>query len=74
MPKKSELVKVLAAAEVEKKWAASAWGKKLALRTVRREATDFDRFKLFLAKIKASSLVWMRCVDATGWNGLDRPL
>ncbi|BEJ11168.1 hypothetical protein CspHIS471_0105900 [Cutaneotrichosporon sp. HIS471] len=35
---------------VAEKWAASAWAKKLAAREIRKEATDFDRFNIMLAK------------------------
>ncbi|BEJ03445.1 hypothetical protein CcaverHIS641_0106200 [Cutaneotrichosporon cavernicola] len=38
------------ASGVAEKWAASAWAKKLAAREVRKEATDFDRFNIMLAK------------------------
>merc|ERR1712060_146971 len=32
--------------EVMKKWAATAWAKKLAAKAARASMTDFDRFKL----------------------------
>lgn len=43
--------------DVFAKFAASAWGQKLAKRTVTAAATDFDRFKSAVAKTKRSRLV-----------------
>jgi len=37
-------------ADVDAKWAASAWAKKIASREKRRELTDFDRFKVMVLK------------------------
>ena len=42
---------------MEKKWAACAWGKKLAVRAKREAATDFERFKLMVAKVKRSKAI-----------------
>jgi large subunit ribosomal protein L14e len=42
--------KALVAAEIDKKWAESSWGKRLAARKIRENLTDFDRFKLMRAK------------------------
>merc|ERR1712146_165271 len=39
-----------AAADVEGKWAATSWGKKLAARKAKRTASDFDRFQAMVAK------------------------
>ncbi|KAF8472590.1 ribosomal protein L14-domain-containing protein [Kalaharituber pfeilii] len=36
--------------DVDSKWAASAWAKKIASREKRRELTDFDRFKVLVLK------------------------
>ena len=44
-------------ADVAGKWAASAWGKKLARREARANLTDFERFKVALARTKRSALV-----------------
>jgi hypothetical protein len=39
-------------ADVKKKWENSSWGRKLIVQKRRANLTDFDRFKLMLAKIK----------------------
>eukprot|EP00735_Rhodelphis_limneticus_P005857 TRINITY_DN1791_c0_g1::TRINITY_DN1791_c0_g1_i1::g.25269::m.25269 TRINITY_DN1791_c0_g1::TRINITY_DN1791_c0_g1_i1::g.25269 ORF type:complete len:150 (+),score=50.01,sp/P55844/RL14_PEA/52.99/3e-41,Ribosomal_L14e/PF01929.12/3.6e-29 TRINITY_DN1791_c0_g1_i1:42-452(+) len=44
-------------AEVEKKWNESAWGKKLIKRQTRANLSDFDRFKVHLARKRRSELV-----------------
>jgi len=44
-------------ADVEGKWAASAWGKKLARQNARAGLTDFERFKIALARTKRSGLI-----------------
>merc|ERR1719327_950505 len=49
------LKKALEAEGVLKKWAASAWAKKLAARQTRSEMSDFDRFKLMVAKKKRAA-------------------
>ncbi|KAG0555584.1 hypothetical protein M758_12G183600 [Ceratodon purpureus] len=54
---KKVLRKAYEDAEVEQKWASSAWGKKLAVRTRRAAMTDFDRFKVMVARVKRSSIV-----------------
>ncbi|XP_024364757.1 large ribosomal subunit protein eL14z [Physcomitrium patens] len=56
-PPKKVLKKAYEDAEVEQKWANSAWGKKLAVRTKRASLTDFDRFKVMVARVKKSSIV-----------------
>merc|ERR1719198_1322030 len=39
------------------KWAATAWAKKLQAKKTRAEMTDFDRFKLMVARKKRSAAV-----------------
>ncbi|KAL8121922.1 hypothetical protein AgCh_018597 [Apium graveolens] len=56
-PKKKELIKAMEAADVKNKWENSSWGRKLIVKKRREALTDFDRFKLMLAKIKKASLV-----------------
>merc|ERR1719420_2895091 len=51
------LKKALEAEGVMKKWAASSWAKKLAARQTRSKMTDFDRFKLMVAKKKRAAAV-----------------
>merc|ERR1719408_790469 len=51
------LKKALGAGEVMKKWSETAWGKKLAAKKTRADMTDFDRFKLMVARKKRSSAV-----------------
>merc|ERR1719219_203749 len=43
--------------EIMKKWAETAWAKKLAAKEVRRNMTDFERFKLMIARRKRSTEV-----------------
>merc|ERR550514_1082187 len=52
-----KVMRALAKDEVLKKWAASAWAKKLANKKARSAMSDFDRFKLMLAKKKRRDLV-----------------
>merc|ERR1711907_754825 len=40
------------AADVDSKWAATSWGKKLAARKAKASANDFDRFKGMVAHKK----------------------
>lgn len=56
-PPKKVLTQAFEAAEVEQKWASSAWGRKLAVRQRRAAMTDFDRFKVMVARVKKSSIV-----------------
>lgn len=44
-------------AGVTEKWEASGWAKKLAARQSRKEASDFDRFQIMLAKKSRRDLV-----------------
>merc|ERR1719265_292608 len=37
------------------KWSETAWGKKLAAQEARSKMTDFERFKLMVAKKKRSA-------------------
>jgi len=37
-------------AEVQSKWEGSSWSKKLVAREVRKQASDFERFEVSLAK------------------------
>ena len=54
------------AADVFNKFAASAWGQKLAKRAAKADQTDFDRYKAMVQKIKRSAQVrrwrWTRAV------------
>ncbi|ORZ39709.1 ribosomal protein L14-domain-containing protein [Catenaria anguillulae PL171] len=50
------LKKKIEAQDVEGKWAATARAQKLATRATRAHLTDFDRFKVYLLKKKASAL------------------
>lgn len=42
-------------ADVQGKWEKSSWGRKLIVQKRRASLTDFDRFKVMLAKIKVSN-------------------
>ena len=48
--------------EILEKWEKTAWAKKLATRKKRATLTDFDRFKLKLAKQKVSFENCVPCV------------
>lgn len=51
------LAAAYAKAGVDESWAASSWGKKLAARAKRTQLTDYDRFKVMVArKTKASAI------------------
>lgn len=39
-----------AAGDVESKWAATSWAKKLASRTKRAQLSDFERFQVLVLK------------------------
>merc|ERR1712060_226911 len=43
--------------EVMKKWSATAWAKKIAAKEVRSKMTDFERFKLMVARKKRAAQV-----------------
>merc|ERR1719409_1859854 len=51
------LKKALDKDEIMKKWEATKWAGKLKARSVRKEMSDFDRFKLYQAKKKRSQVV-----------------
>uniref|UniRef100_A0A7S4VF99 Large ribosomal subunit protein eL14 domain-containing protein n=1 Tax=Alexandrium monilatum TaxID=311494 RepID=A0A7S4VF99_9DINO len=51
------LKKALADGEVMKKWEATSWAKKLKAREVRQNMTDFERFKLMVAKKNRSKAI-----------------
>ncbi|GAB4822502.1 hypothetical protein N2152v2_009548 [Parachlorella kessleri] len=57
LAKKSVLKKALEEADVFNKFAASAWGQKLAKRAAKADQTDFDRYKAMVQKIKRSAQV-----------------
>ncbi|XP_022153191.1 60S ribosomal protein L14-2-like [Momordica charantia] len=57
VPRKKELIEAMKAADVQKKWEDSSWGRKLLVKKRRAALNDFDRFKLMLAKIKKAGLV-----------------
>lgn len=48
---------VAAHTDIAGKFAASAWGKKLAARQSKANMTDLDRYKAMVAKCKRSRLV-----------------
>jgi len=51
------LKKAMADGNVMKKWAETAWAKKIAAKKTRSEMNDFDRFKLMVARKKRSAAV-----------------
>uniref|UniRef100_A0A0D6RA73 Large ribosomal subunit protein eL14 domain-containing protein n=1 Tax=Araucaria cunninghamii TaxID=56994 RepID=A0A0D6RA73_ARACU len=56
-PKKKVLIEAMQAAEVQKRWENSSWGRKLIVQKKRAELNDFERFKVMLAKIKRGALI-----------------
>ncbi|GMY06300.1 60S ribosomal protein L14-1 [Fagus crenata] len=57
IPKKKTLVEAMEAADVKNKWENSSWGRKLIVQKRRAALSDFDRFKLMLAKIKRGGII-----------------
>ena len=51
------LKKAWAEAEIESKWEKTSWAKKLANKTKRASLTDFDRFKVMVAKKQKSAII-----------------
>ena len=56
-PSKETLAAAVKAADVEGKWAASTWGKKIAKQAARKNLNDFDRYKVMVARVKRSALI-----------------
>jgi large subunit ribosomal protein L14e len=56
-PSKETLAAAMKTADVEGQWAASAWGKKIAKQAARKNLTDFDRYKVMVARVKRSALI-----------------
>ena len=56
-PSKETLAAAVKAADVDGKWAASAWGKKLARQASRKNLSDFDRYKVMVARTKRKALI-----------------
>ncbi|KMZ65849.1 putative 60S ribosomal protein L14 [Zostera marina] len=56
-PKKKYLIAAMEAADVKNKWEKSSWGRKLIVQKRRAAMTDFDRFKVMLARIKRSTCI-----------------
>lgn len=46
--------KIFLESEISEKWEKTAWAKKLAARKKKMSMTDFDRFKLKIAKQRVS--------------------
>merc|ERR1712137_377210 len=55
--RQSTLVKAIKKADVETKWNATAWAKKLQSRNARAGLNDFGRFKVMVARKKRAVLV-----------------
>jgi large subunit ribosomal protein L14e len=51
IPNKKTLAAALADADVQGKFAASSWGKKLARQAAKRSASDLDRYRTMKAKV-----------------------
>ncbi len=57
VPKKKTLIEAMEKGDVKAKWESSSWGKKLIVQKRRASLTDFDRFKIMLAKIKRAGVI-----------------
>ncbi|CAN6479520.1 unnamed protein product [Victoria cruziana] len=57
LPKKKSLIAAMEASNVKSAWEGSSWGRKLIVQKRRAALTDFDRFKVMLAKIKRAGLI-----------------
>ena len=57
VPKKQVLIEAMEAADVQKRWENSSWGRKLIVQKRRAALNDFDRFKVMLAKIKRGAVI-----------------
>ena len=55
--KEKALKQAMTAEGVMEKWNKSAWGQKLAIKAKKATLTDFERFRLMLAKKKKAGLV-----------------
>ena len=51
------LKKAWAEAEIESKWEKTSWAKKLASKKKRADLSDFDRFKVMVAKKQKSAII-----------------
>lgn len=56
-PRQATLAKAFKAADIEGKWAKSAWAKKRAARAQRASLSDFDRFKVMVARKKRNAVI-----------------
>ena len=56
-PKKKALAAAIKAADVEAKFAATPWGKKMASRKAKLATNDFDRYKAMVKKIKTNAKI-----------------
>jgi len=56
-PKKTALKAAIESADIYAKFAASSWGKKIATQSARKSMSDFDRYKVSVARSKRSAIV-----------------
>eukprot|EP00227_Mantoniella_beaufortii_P012930 CAMPEP_0197585574 /NCGR_PEP_ID=MMETSP1326-20131121/7827_1 /TAXON_ID=1155430 /ORGANISM="Genus nov. species nov., Strain RCC2288" /LENGTH=130 /DNA_ID=CAMNT_0043150095 /DNA_START=35 /DNA_END=427 /DNA_ORIENTATION=+ len=56
-PDAATLAAAMKACDVEGQWAGSAWGKKIAKQAARKNLSDFDRYKVMVARVKRSALI-----------------
>jgi len=56
-PRLKTLRKAFEKAEISKKWEATSWSKKAALKAKRASTTDFERFQIMLARKKRALLI-----------------
>eukprot|EP01026_Neomeris_dumetosa_P049560 TRINITY_DN4328_c1_g3_i1.p4 TRINITY_DN4328_c1_g3~~TRINITY_DN4328_c1_g3_i1.p4 ORF type:complete len:133 (-),score=27.74 TRINITY_DN4328_c1_g3_i1:294-692(-) len=57
LAKKKVLREAYEGAEIEQKFAETAWGKKLASQRAKKEMNDFDRYKAMVEKKKKAKLI-----------------
>jgi large subunit ribosomal protein L14e len=56
-PRQATLAKAFKAADVQNKWAKTAWAKKRTDRAKRASLGDFDRFKVLVARKKRNAVI-----------------
>lgn len=54
---KKELAAAWEEADIQSKWDASSWAKKLVRQQKRAKLTDFDRFKVMVARKQRSAII-----------------
>jgi large subunit ribosomal protein L14e len=64
-PRQKTLTKAWADQDIQGKWDSSAWAKKLVSRKKRASLTDFDRFKVMVAKKQKTAIITKKLAELT---------